>query len=67
MILTKKQIQELLQEKGCTQREIALSLGVTEQHISMVLSGEHKSEIVLDKISRLLGIKIEISKDAVPI
>lgn len=60
MIHTKKQIQELLKEKGVTQREIAKSLGRTEQHISMVISGEHKSKVVLDEISRLLGVKIEV-------
>ena len=60
-VLNKSEIQKRLKEKGWTQRRIANALLIDETSISKVISGETKSERILNLIRLILheDIKIE--------
>ena len=60
-VLNKSEIQKRLKEKGWTQRRIANALLIDETSVSKVISGETKSERILNLIRLILheDIKIE--------
>jgi len=55
-----KRLQELLDDKDITQRELAQRIGVTEVTISRYLNGERKPRIeIISKIAEVLGVSID--------
>ena len=49
-------IELALSAQGCTQRELALRLGVSPAQISKWKNGEHISFAMSDKVSELAGL-----------
>jgi len=55
-----KRLQELLDEKDMTQRELAERIGVTEVTISRYINGERKPRIdIIGKIAEVFGVSID--------
>lgn len=55
-----KRLQELLDEKDMTQRELAEKIGVTEVTISRYINGERKPRIdIIGKIAEVFGVSID--------
>lgn len=58
--LTRPEIQEILKREGISQIELAAAARISRSHLSHVLSGRDKSQLIIDMLSNLLGEPIEI-------
>lgn len=54
-----EEIKRRLKNKNITQKELAQSLGVSENRISRFLNGNNSSLVLLDKLLKLTSVKTE--------